>query len=44
MSARKPTTRAKPLREWWITLIRKKRQYVGRVEAPDALERRMRER
>jgi hypothetical protein len=26
----------KPLREWRITLIRKKGQYLGRVEAPDA--------
>jgi hypothetical protein len=26
----------KPLREWRITLIPKKGQYLGRVEAPDA--------
>ena len=26
----------KPLREWRITLIRAKGEYLGRVEAPDA--------
>jgi hypothetical protein len=34
--ARKPTLPKKPLREWRITLIRKKGQYLGRVEAPAA--------
>jgi hypothetical protein len=35
--ARKPKTPPKePLREWRITLIRKKGQYLGRVEASDA--------
>jgi hypothetical protein len=35
--ARKPATPPKkPRREWRITLIRKKGQYLGRVEAPDA--------
>ena len=29
-------TTGKPLREWRITLLRKKGQYLGRVEAPDA--------
>ena len=33
--ARKPTS-AEPVREWPITLIRAKGQYLGRVEAPDA--------
>ena len=33
---RKPTWSTKPLREWRITLIRAKGQYLGRVEAPDA--------
>ncbi len=33
--ARKPTPPLrKPLREWRITLIRAKGQYLGRVEAP----------
>ncbi len=32
--AHKPTP-PKPLREWRITLIRAKGQYLGRVEAPD---------
>jgi hypothetical protein len=26
----------KPLRQWRITLVRAKGQYLGRVEAPDA--------
>jgi hypothetical protein len=30
---RKPTPPKKPLREWRITLIRAKGQYLGRVEA-----------
>jgi len=32
---RKPAT-GKPNREWRITLVRAKGQYLGRVEAPDA--------
>ena len=34
--ARKPTPPKKSLREWRITLIRAKGQYVGRVHASDA--------
>jgi hypothetical protein len=34
--ARKPTPPPKKLREWRITLIRAKGQYLGGVEAPDA--------
>lgn len=30
------TSAQKPTREWRITLIRAKGQYLGRVEAPDA--------
>ena len=34
--ARKPTTPAKPLREWRVSLIGAKSKYIGRVEAADA--------
>ena len=35
--ARKPATPPKkPLREWRITVVRAKGQYLGRVEASDA--------
>ena len=34
--SRKPTKSAGRVREWRITLVRAKGQYIGRVEAPDA--------
>ena len=36
MSRTLATPPKKPVREWRITLIRAKGQYLGRVEAPDA--------
>jgi hypothetical protein len=36
MARKPPTPPRKSLREWRITLVRAKGQYLGRVEAPDA--------
>jgi hypothetical protein len=33
--ARKRTSSDKPLREWRVSIIREKIQYLGRVAAPD---------